>query len=210
MSWGYVVVAGAALVTGYMSSKSQKDAGNDAASAQERSTDKGIAEQHRQFDAIQKLLDPYNKAGANAVSGQQDLIGLNGKDAQKAAITALQKSPQFTSMLQQGENSILQNASATGGLRGGNTQSALAQFSPQLLAQTINDQFGKLGSLTSVGENAAAMSGNAGMNAANQVTQLLQQQGAAQAGAILNQGNQNAQMWNTVGQTIGTFAGRKF
>jgi len=165
------------------------DAASDAADVQSAAAQAGINEQRRQFDQLQQLMAPFVGTGAKALTQQGDLIGLNGTDAQAAAIAALKDSPYFTSMLKQGENSILANASATGGLRGGNTQSALAQFSPSWLAQTISDQYGKLGGLTSLGQNAAAMTGNAGMATGNNVSNLLQQQGAAQAGGILAQGN---------------------
>jgi hypothetical protein len=207
MSWGLVAVAGATLVTGVMSSNAQKKAGNAAANAQEAAALAGVDEQRRQFDAIQSLLKPYVDVGTGALSGQKDLAGLNGNDAQAAAIQALQSSPQFTSLLAQGENSILANASATGGLRGGNTQAALAQYSPQLLAATINDQYGRLGGLAQMGQNSAAMTGNAGLQVGNNVTALLQQQGAAQAGAYLNQGKQTANAWNAFGSAVGTLGG---
>lgn len=205
-------VAGAAVVGGIASADAQRSAGNKAADAQKESAQSGIAEQQRQFDAIQKLLSPYVTAGTGALSGQQNLLGLNGNDAQQQAITALQSSPQFTSMLKQGENSILQNASATGGLRGGNTQAALAQFSPALLSATINDQYAKLGGISSMGLGAATQTGAFGQAATNNVTNLLQQQGAAQAGAYLNQGKQTGNMWNAASNAIGSYfgAGGKF
>ena len=181
-------IVGAAAVAGSIySADQQAGAAEDASNAQSAASAAGIAEQRRQFDAVRKLLEPYTLAGQKSLTGQQDLLGQNGNDAQSAAINALKSSPQFTSLLSQGENSILQNASATGGLRGGNTQAALAQFSPQLLAQTINDQYSKLGGITSLGQNAAAGVGNAGMASGNAVTALLQQQGAAQAGNALAQ-----------------------
>lgn len=200
-------VVGSAVVGGVASSAASKSASKRAANAQTDAAEAGVAEQQRQFDAVQQLLAPYVQAGTGALSGQKDLIGLNGDGAQRAAIDALQQSPQFTSMLQRGENSILQNASATGGLRGGNTQAALAQFSPALLAQTINDQYSRLGGMTSIGQNAAAGVGNAGMQTGNSIAALLQQQGAAQAGGALAQGQANAGMWNSLSGAVGTYAG---
>lgn len=149
----------------------------------------------------------FSGAQQGSLGAQQDLIGMNGNSAQAAAIQALQGSPQFTSMLQQGENSILQNASATGGLRGGNTQAALAQFSPALLAQTINDQYSRLGGLTSLGQNAAAGVGNAGMKTGGNISDLLQQQGAAQAGGALAQGRAINGIASGIGGAYGTYAG---
>jgi hypothetical protein len=153
MTWGLVAVAGATVVGGYMASSSASDAASSAAQAQGQASDKSIAESQRQFDAIQKLLAPYTAAGPQALTGQQDLLGLNGSGAQGSAIAGIANGPQMQAMTQQGENSILQNASATGGLRGGNTQGALAQFRPQLLNQLIQQQYGNLGGLTSIGQN---------------------------------------------------------
>lgn len=176
-----------------MGANQQAAATGRAADAQVQAAQLGVDETRRQFDALQKLLEPYVKGGLQGLGGQLDLLGLNGNGAQQNAITALQNSPQFTAALQQGENSILQNASATGGLRGGNTQSALGQFSPALLAATINDQYAKLGGLTSLGQSSAAGVGNAGMQSGSQVAQLLQQQGAARAGGITGQAAINRQ-----------------
>lgn len=200
-------VGGAALVGGIYSSSQQANAAESASNAQVASTAAGIAQQDKQFETIRQLLSPYVQAGTGALGAQQNLIGLGGSDAQSAAIKALQESPQFTAQLAQGENSILQNASATGGLRGGNTQAALAQFSPQLLANTINNQYSKLGGLTSLGQNAAAGVGNAGMQTGNNISQLLQQQGAAQAGGALAQGQAQAGYANAITGALGTYVG---
>lgn len=200
------VVAGS-VASSYLSGKAQAGAASDAADAQSAASDAQIAESRRQFDAIQALLKPYTQAGEGAVLGQRNLIGLGGAEAQQQSIQSLLQGPQFQALMQQGENGILQNASATGGLRGGNTQAALAQFRPQLLNSLINQQFQNLGSLTAVGQNAAAGVGNAGMQSSQQIQQAIGQQGAAQAGADLASGAAAAQNWNTlgsVGSTLGT------
>lgn len=201
MTWGLVAVAGATVVGGYMASSSASDAASSAAQAQGQASDKSIAESQRQFNAIQELLKPYTSAGTSALSGQQALLGLSGADEQQKAIAGIAGGPQMQAMTQQGENAILQNASATGGLRGGNTQAALAQFRPQLLNQLIQQQYGNLGGLTSIGQNAAAGVGNAGQNSSNQIINALQQQGAAQAGSALAQGQAQSSMWNNIGGT---------
>lgn len=202
------VVVGS-MATGVMSSKAQKKAANAAAGAQMEASEMGVEEQRRQFDAVQELLKPYVDAGLGGLSGQQDLLGINGSVAQQAAIDGINNSPEMATYLQQGENAILQNASATGGLRGGNTQAALAQFRPQLLNQLINQRYQNLAGMTALGQNAAAGTGNAGMQTASNISNLYQQSGAAQAGAALAHGQANANMWNSVGSTIGTLGGMK-
>lgn len=210
MSWLAAAVAGGTLAGGYLSSRSQKKAANSAADAQTEAAQLGIEEQRRQFDAIQQLLSPFVNAGTGALGGQQDLLGLNGAGAQGAAISAIEQSPQFSALVTQGEDAILANASATGGLRGGNVQSSLAQFRPQLLSQLIDQQYSRLGGLTQMGQASAAGVGSAGMQTGNNVTQLLGQQGAAGAGAALAAGQANSQFINSATNALGTFIGKKF
>lgn len=207
MTWGAVAVAGAAVVGSYMSSRAQKSAGNAAAAAQTNAANAGIAEQDKQFTALQQMLAPYVQAGNGSLAAQQNLIGLNGAQAQQAALTNLQQQPYFQSQLQLGQNAILQNASATGGLRGGNTQAALAYFSPSLLAQTVQQQYQNLGGLTAIGQNAAAMTGNAGMQTGFANAGLLQQAGAANAGAALNNGRADMNAYSGYMSALGAFGG---
>jgi len=79
----------------------------------------------------------------------------------------------------------------------------LAQFRPQVLSSLIEQQYNRLGGLSSMGQNAAAGVGNAGMQTGNNISNLLQQQGAAQAGGALATG----QAWGNVLGGIGQYAG---
>jgi hypothetical protein len=198
-----LAMGGASLISGLLQGGAQRR----AAKAQSKAAMAGIAEQRRQFDAVQALLNPYVQAGTSALSAQQDMLGVNGPEAQQAAIAGLQNSPEMQALVKQGETGILQNAAATGGLRGGNTQSALATFRPQMLSNLINQQYARLGGLSSAGLSAAGGLGSAGQNAGNQITALLGQQGQAQASGAFG----NAQMWNAIPNAlatgIGTFAG---
>ena len=210
MAWVATAIVGTSLVGGYMASEAQGDAADTAANAQTQSSQAQIGESRRQFDEIRKLLEPYTTAGTGALGQQQALLGLSGAGAQRSAISALEQSPQMQALTQQGENAILQNASATGGLRGGNIQAALAQFRPQILSSMIESQYSKLGGLTSIGQNAAAGVGNAGMNASNQVNQALGNIGSAQAGAALASGQAQAGFANTLGNVGGFLGARIF
>lgn len=204
------VAGGTALVGGYMSSKAQSKAADRAADAQMASSEMGVQETRRQFDAMQAMMKPYTEAGTGALTGQQNLLGLNGNDAQAQAISGIENSSQFGELAQQGENAMLQNAAATGGLRGGNLQAALAQFRPQMLNQMIQQQYANLGGLTSMGQNSAAGVGNAGMQTGANIATLYGQQGQAQAGAALAKGQAQGQFINTATNAFGTFLGAKF
>lgn len=170
----------------------QSEASQAAADAQAAATEKGIAEQRRQFDKMVGLLSPYVGAGNQALSQQKSLLGLNGAQMQKQALSAIQSSPYFQTVARQGETAILQNASATGGLRGGNTQAALGQFRPQLLNQLVQQQYQNLGGITSIGQSSAALTGNAGMQTAGNIGNLYSQGGAAQAQGLIGAGQAQA------------------
>jgi len=180
--------------------KQQAKAAERAANIQAGASDQAIAEQRRQFDTLIELMSPYVTSGNQAIGQQGALIGLGGQQAQQQAISQLEQSPMFTSLLRQGENAMLQNASATGGLRGGNTQSALMQFRPDLLAQVINDQYSKLGGLTQIGQASAAGQASAGMQNASNIGALLADRGAALAGGQLAKGSVAR---NTFGDLLG-------
>lgn len=117
------------------------------APAIETLAEEGIALGRGQIPA----LEEFAAVGPEALRQQRALAGLAGPEAQRTAISQIEADPAFQALAQQGEEAILQRASATGGLRGGDVQAALAQFRPQLLNQFINQQYQRLGGLTSLG-----------------------------------------------------------
>jgi hypothetical protein len=202
-----LALLGGAIAGGLLSSSAQKKAAGTAAGAQIQAAELATEEQRRQFDAVQELLKPYVEAGTSALGQQLALAGVSGPEAQRAAITALEQGPQFQALVGQGEEAILQQASATGGLRGGNVQGALAQFRPQMLASLIEQQYGRLGGLTATGQASAAGQATAAQTMGTNISNLLQQQGAASAGAALARGQATANMWGDITGTIGQIAG---
>jgi hypothetical protein len=198
-----VAVGGATLVSGMM----QADAASSAAAAQGASAQAGIDEQRRQFDAVQKLLQPYTEAGPGALEAQQSFLGLKGPEAERAAIARISGGETFKALSEQGENALLQRASATGGLRGGNIQGALAQFRPKLLSSLIDQQYGRLGGMTALGQQSAAGVGTAGLQTGVNVANLLGQQGAAQAGAEIAQGKAFGAIPAAISGGLGLFSG---
>jgi hypothetical protein len=181
----------------------QADAAGEAAGIQAGAAGAGIAEQRRQFDALQALLKPYTEAGLPALQEQQAFLGLRGPEAERAAIERISGGERFQELTRQGEEALLQRASATGGLRGGNIQGALAQFRPQVLNSLIEEQYGRLGGMTTLGQRSAAGVGAAGMETGTNVANLLGQQGAAQAGGVLGEAKAYGQLLNMPAQFLG-------
>jgi hypothetical protein len=155
---------------------------------QERAADKGVEEQRAAREEMRRLLEPYVAAGGPALEAQMGALGLRGAEAQQAYVAEQEQSPIYQALKRQQEESILQNASATGGLRGGNIQGALAQFSPALLNQFLTQQYDRLGGMTALGQQSAAGVGTSGMQSANAISNLFGQAGAARAGAALGVG----------------------
>jgi hypothetical protein len=179
------------------------EAAKEGAGIQAEASREGIAEQRRQFDALQALLKPYTEVGVPALEAQQAFLGLRGPEAEQAAIERIRGGETFQALAQQGEEALLQRASATGGLRGGNIQGALAQFRPELLSSLIEQQYGRLGGLAKIGQASAAGVGAAGMESGTNVSNLLAQQGAARAGGVLGEAKAYGQLFNLPAQMVG-------
>ena len=206
MSWMAAAVVGSAVVGGVVQSKSA----SKAADAQTQAADRGVEEQRRQFDAVRELLSPYVEAGDVALEQQMALGGMSGREAQREAISAIESGQEFQALTQQGEEAILQSASATGGLRGGNTQASLAQFRPQVLSSLINQQYSRLGGMTALGQQSAAGVGTAGMQTGQNIANLYGQQGAAAAGSALASGQAFGNVMGSIGQYAGGVASGAF
>lgn len=180
-------------------------AAKKASNAQYDAATAGIQEQQRQFDAIVEMMKPFLTTGTTALAQQGNLLGIGGTGLQQQAIDQLKNSPLYTSLLSQGENRLLQNASATGGLRGGNTQAAMGQLAPSIFNTVYQNQLANLGVLSGMGQASAGLQANAGQNTATGIANLLAQQGAAKAGGILGVQNANTQTTNSLSKILGGF-----
>ncbi len=207
------VTAGISVGVPLLGGVIQSDSARKASNAQKDSALAGQAQVKEATAQAREDLMPYSEAGlgmmpeyakyaqngAQAFAAQRALAGLDGAEAQRAAIQQVAGGEYYNAVAKEGERAMLANASATGGLRGGDIQGALAQFRPQLLQGLIDAQYSKLGGITalgqqtagnivSLGQNSAAQIGNQGLQSAAQIAGLQQQYGAASAGNALAQG----------------------
>jgi len=219
-----LVVGGSQLIGSSMGASAAKE----GAGIQAEASREGVAEQRRQFDALQTLMKPYVDLGKPAMSGyaaysepgveafeqQQALTGLLGPERQRQAIAQIEQGGGYQASVQAGEEALLQRASATGGLRGGNLQSALAQFRPQMLQEEIENQYRRLGgfsdigretqaNLLKLGQASAAGVGAQGIDTGINVANLLAQQGSARAGGVIGEAKAYGQLFNLPSQLLG-------
>lgn len=223
-------ILGATVIGGVASSRAQSKAAKSAAAAQMSAADQAARVEREMFEETQATLRPFVEAGYGGVAElgayaepglfaleqQAAITGLMGPEAQAAQIAQIESSPLYQARVRQGEEALLQQASATGGLRGGNIQGALAQFRPQMLTEEIERTYGRLGGFTSLGaetqsrlaglgQAAAAGEAAAASGAAGGISQALTQAGQAQAGSAIARGQARADMFGLPAQAAGMY-----
>jgi hypothetical protein len=186
---------------------SKKDLQAELVAKFQSETDQGLRDiQAKAYNEQQGLLRPILEDQSYAKLGAQ---------RQQEAIQGIEQGPLYQELAKQGENAMLQNASATGGLRGGNVQGALAQFRPALLNQLIESQYGKLAGLTTLGSTSAqnllsggqasaAQTGAFGQQSAQNIGNLMVGQGQAQAAGIIGSANAQAQGAMGISSALGS------
>lgn len=179
-----------------------KKASRNAEAAQLEYLNKALAEQQRQFDVTRADYAPLTALLAPSVKGLSDLIGVNGTDAWEAALARVQDSPTLARIIKNGEDSILANASATGGLRGGDTNRSLADFRGDAFVDEFNAEMARYAGLVGLGSGATDSVSAFGAQKANNVSNIYGQQGQVRAGGILTRGGINNQMWQNAGSGL--------
>lgn len=226
---GTALSAGVSVVGNVLGASNKKKAAKAASQADIQAQQMAIEEQRRQFNETVELLRPFVETGQEAMYGLQPyaepglyaleqmsaIAGVMGPEAQEEMVRQIEFDPLYQAQVRQGEEAILQQASATGGLRGGNIQGALAQFRPQMLSQAIEQQYGRLGGLTALGSGtltdiarlgqaSAAGQAQIGQTASANIQQALANQGAARAGYQMARGQAQGEL---IGSLFGTAGG---
>lgn len=187
------------FIGGILGGGSAKKGAERGMQAQVDALNRGIDLQQDQFDQTRQDFMPWRKRGKEALGDLGILLGLSGHRKQDAAIEALRASPFYQQLYGSGEEAILANASATGGIRGGNTQGFLADFGADTLMKTIEHQLANLGGLAGMGMGATESVANFGARATDNITNLYGKQGDARSDYELFRGGVNAQNWNNAG-----------
>ena len=132
---------GGSLVGNYIKSKGEKKGAAAKAAGITAAT-----------EASNLRLQPYEQAGVQSL---EQLQGLMTPEGQAQFATDYRAGPQYQQFRDQAEQAQLRNASATGGLRTGQTGVALSTIDPQLINQAMQQQMQGLQGLTAQGANVA-------------------------------------------------------
>ncbi|MFV2057387.1 MAG: hypothetical protein ACC707_13020 [Thiohalomonadales bacterium] len=176
----YAVAAAGVMVAGnYYTSKKASEASAAAA-------DKDLEWQNRSLDyqiKADKLPRQYRESAQSKLAGVYGLEG--GTGSQQDVIDEAMQSPLYSNLLDRGEESVLRNASATGGFRSGNAQDNLTRSSQDALINTYDRQIDGLNNMANIGSNTESIS-----NSMSSIGDSVAQAGVAQ-GQIYQQQQQN-------------------
>ena len=183
-----------------------KKASRKAEAAQLEYLNRARAQQQSQFDVTRGDYAPALSLLAPSIDGLRNLTGLNGDEAFQAGLDDIRAGPLYQNLYRSGEEALLQNASATGGMRGGNMQTGLANFGADTLQQALLQQLSQYGGLAGLGMGATDSISNFGAMNSQNASNLLSNMGQVRAGGLLTRGGINSQMWNNIGSMAGNVA----
>ncbi len=190
------------LVGSFLGGNAQKKGAKKASKLEYDAAMAGLAETARQFDKTEANFAPAQALLGPAAGKLGNLVGINGDEALAGEIASLKESPLYQSLYRSGEDAVLANASATGGLRGGNTQLSLAEFGEDTLSQLIQQQISNYGGLVDIGTGAAGQVGGFGAQSVAQQAALRNQGAGAKAQYQLVKGGINAANFNNAGSFL--------
>lgn len=205
MAWGAVIIGGAAIVGGYLASRSggkaaasQERAAGSAASAQVYAADLAAQTTREGMAQQERLTAPWRAAGTKALSDLQARIS--------AGPGEFKESPGYQFRLAEGERAIGRQAAARGGLLSGATGKALTRYGQDYATQDYDRHLSRYyqslapyQSLAGIGQTTASqMAANVGTGTAN-LANIQQQSGAATAAGYLGAGQAQAAGYLTQG-----------
>ncbi len=179
-----------------------RSAANTAAGQLTAANNQAIDTQKSAIAQNNANVTPYTLAGGTAIAAEQNMI--NDPNAQKAFIT---NNPFYKAMADDTQNRLFANAASKGTLGSGGTQAAL-QNSLLLLGQNlVNNNVSQNQAVAGLGETAASNLNNVNNSATNNLTNLIQQGGSAQAAGTMGAYNATTGALNNGLKTAATLYG---
>lgn len=195
-----VAAVGATVVGGVMSSNAQKKAAKSQANAAQSAEQS----QREMFDYTNQMLDPFRQMGMGNI-GSLNMLANQEFDREKL-LGDYYNSGEFAMMNDQSMRNVNSMNEASGNVGSSAGANSLMTIAPQLGQQHLGtmygqqmDKFNQLNSLVSMGQNAAAMQGNAAQNFGSQAANIQMQAGNNMAQNQIAQGNNMANMVGSLG-----------
>lgn len=172
--------------------------GDDAANAAKEAAQTQADYQREALNYLKQTEKLPQQLREGALTGLGDIYGIGGPESQNKFFSGLESNPIYSAIMSgkaAGEDAILRNASATGGLRSGNASYNLADYNTKLkneaLLSSYNNQVQGLQGLAGIQSMAPQIA-----NATTGIGQTLAQgtTGAAQANQQYQQNQTNTLM----------------
>ena len=225
MTWGAVASIGMGL---YGASENRK-AASQASDAATRANEESMAFQREMFDKQLGLTEPYREAGTTAQNRLMELLGIGGnaggadygKYGRDFSMSDFQADPGYAFRLSEGQKGLDRQAAARGGLISGGALKAAARYGQDMGSQEYgraydryqtnrSNQLAPLGSIATMGANAATNSATAAGSYGASGGKLMSDTGETQGNALWAAQQANNSAYGDIGKTIGSMDFSKY
>ena len=190
----------------------QAGAARDAASAQAEANRYAADIQYKMFQEQKELQKPWYDVGTRALPKLE--AQASGMPAAFTGQVNLGQDPGYAFRLAEGQKALERSAAARGGLISGSALKAAQRYGQEMGSQEYQNAFNRyyrereamlnpLQSLARIGQTTAQSLGGAAGRYGAAASDLATDTGAAQANALLAQGNARASAYGGYGQAIG-------
>jgi LAS superfamily LD-carboxypeptidase LdcB len=212
-------IATAVVATGVLTylgtqeaAKSSKEGAATMAAGATSAAEVQAQSQREQLEYLKEVNALPTELRNEALTQLGGMSGIGDKNTQQEILDRAKASPFYKEMIAEGEEGVLRGASATGGLRSGNVQSALFNERRQALQSAYGSEVSNLRGLAglSTGQNQIAQTmGNIGATQAGGIYGAAQatSQGQIAQGQIAQQGLQGIANIGMQGVGMGIYGG---
>jgi hypothetical protein len=226
MTWGFVAVAAATVVTGAMSA----DAASKAADAQTAAAQSAQALQDKQYNQTRNDQLPFLQGGYAGENKLLTLLGLTGGNTKDPNFGSMGKSfgmsdfqadPGYQFRLSEGLKGLDRTAAARGGLISGQALKAASAFSGQQASDEYQNAYNRynanraailnpLQSLAGAGQTQSNALATQSQNYANSAGDAMMQAGNAKASGYIGTANAWGKSINALGKQVGDYAATQY
>lgn len=191
---GLGAIAGIAAAGTIASTAIGASAAGDAANAQTQAAQTAANTQLSMYNSTKQSLSPFSSLGSNAFTQLASIFGFggaNGGTPNMSALTSqLEQTPGYQFTLGQGTQALDRSAASRGlDLSGAQLKDAQSYGQGLAMSNAWQPYISQLDSAAGLGENAAAMTGNLGAQAASGAAQSQLAAGQSTASGIASQAN---------------------
>ncbi|MDJ0391374.1 hypothetical protein QMO56_25020 [Roseomonas sp. E05] len=163
-------------------------ASEKSAGAQKKAAQTASDTQLQQYYQNREDLAPWRETGGNALAQIANLSGANGTDAMQNALGSFQASPGYEFRVAEGQRGIENTAAARGLLLSGSALKGIEDYRQNAASDEYSNYYNRLASLAGIGQTATNTTAQLGSTTANSLANIAMQNGQNQASMYQQQG----------------------